>query len=74
MTRAPSHPHVEQVNTPVIRRAIWLTEEYAIIDFMSVCRIHKNEVITAPQREIAIIRGPHFSRIVECIIPTRKSP
>lgn len=36
---------------------IWATEEYAISDFMSCCRVQISLVIAAPVSEIAKIKG-----------------
>lgn len=35
--RDPYHPHVLFLRTPAMIRAIWVIEEYATRDFMSVC-------------------------------------
>lgn len=54
---APVQPQAEFDIIPPVTRPICLTEEYAISDFTSVCRMQINLVITAPVREILIMRG-----------------
>lgn len=44
----PCHPHNVPVSTPAVASPMCLTEEYAISDFTSVCRIQINLVITPP--------------------------
>lgn len=54
---APAHPHRVLVIRPEIKIAIWPTEEYAIKDFISVCRKQIILVIKAPHMEILINKG-----------------
>jgi len=55
--RAPFHPHEVNSEIPRITNAIWPTEEYAINDLISVCRIQTRLVITPPQIAILLHRG-----------------
>jgi len=57
---APVQPHGVFDRIPPVTRPICLTEEYAIRDFTSVCRMQINLVITAPIKEILIIIGAIF--------------
>lgn len=53
----PSQPQIELVIRPAVKRPIWPTEEYAINDFISGCRIQMVLVIKAPHIAIVEIRG-----------------
>lgn len=54
---APAHPQRVLVMRPEIRMAMWLTDEYAIRDLVSVWRRQIILVRNAPQREILINVG-----------------
>lgn len=51
---APMKLHGVWIKIDVITSAMWLTEEYAISDFRSVCRKQIELVITIPHRESKI--------------------
>lgn len=48
---APMKLHGVWVRIATITRAMWLTEEYAISDFRSVCRKQMELVMTMPHKE-----------------------
>ena len=62
--RPPERPHFVLVDMPANIMPICPTEEYAIKDFKSGWRRHKNLVITAPQSLILIRIGEIFSNAV----------
>lgn len=47
---APVNPHGVWIRIPPATRPMWLTDEYAIMDFRSVCRKQIEPVIMIPQR------------------------
>lgn len=53
----PSQPQIELVIKPAVNKPICPTEEYAINDFISGCRIQIVLVIKAPHIAIVEIRG-----------------
>lgn len=53
----PVHPQKDWFIKPAVRRPMWLTDEYAISDFISGCRTQINLVIVAPQMAIEIMNG-----------------
>jgi len=55
IAKAPCHPHNEFDKIPPVASHICLTEEYAISDFTSVCRIQINLANAPPMVEIIII-------------------
>lgn len=57
IVNAPSHPHFDIDEIPAITMAMWLIDEWAIIDFISVWRTHKIVVKTAPHIEIGRMAG-----------------
>uniref|UniRef100_A0A0E9Y0T6 Uncharacterized protein n=1 Tax=Anguilla anguilla TaxID=7936 RepID=A0A0E9Y0T6_ANGAN len=46
---APVNPHGVWIRIPPATRPMWLTDEYAIMDFRSVCRKQIEPVIMIPQ-------------------------
>lgn len=57
IVNAPSHPQLVLVSSPAASRPICPTEEYAINDLRSVCRIQIILVITAP----------HIARLIKIV-------
>ena len=75
ITSAPSLPHFDDVKIPVMRIAICLTDEYAIMDFISNWRMQRIVVRVAPHRDRDIIRGVQgVSKIRGSIDLVRKTP
>lgn len=72
--RAPSHPHWENVRAPAINRAMWLTEEYAMRDFISGWRIQIRAHIIAPHKEMGVIRKLRELVILGISAETRSNP
>lgn len=62
--KAPSHPHLFIENIPLITSAICLTEEYAIMDFISVCRKHRKAVIAPPVIAKGMMMGDKLGRLL----------
>lgn len=60
ISRAPFHPHAVLDIIPAVARPIWLTDEYAMRDLISVCRIQISLVIIAPNRLTLINIGASF--------------
>ena len=71
---APAQPHWVIVMIPVVTRPIWLTEEYAIKAFRSVCRRHSRLAIHAPHRLRIIIGGAVFKVIFGKLQDKRNKP
>lgn len=53
---APEKLHVVWISPAEITKPMWLTDEYAINDFRSVCRRQIELVMIRPQR-LKIIKG-----------------
>jgi hypothetical protein len=71
---APIKLHGDWIKMAMITNAMWLTDEYAIRDFRSVCHKQVELVITMPHSESSIngyiiwfVTGDR--RMVTCIIP-----
>jgi hypothetical protein len=57
IARVPVHPQKDWFIRPAVSSPMCLTEEYAIRDFISGCRIQIILVSVAPQRAIEVIIG-----------------
>lgn len=53
---APENPHGVWVKIPAATRPMWLTDEYAMSDFRSVCRKQIEAVMITPHKA-RIIKG-----------------
>lgn len=74
IVNAPSIPQIEDVDIAANRSPICPTEEYAIIDFMSGCRIQINLVSVAPIIDTEINSGASLLVIIGSIKVRRIIP
>lgn len=71
---APVHPHKVCDRMPAVISPMWLTEEYAISAFRSVCRKHKRLAIQAPHSLTDRIAGLRDCIISGKLAVSRKRP
>lgn len=72
--RPPCHPQEVPVIMPAVASPIWLTEEYAIRDFTSVCRTQINLVIAPPTMQIVNIKELTSLFMAIIFLVMRRSP